>query len=136
MDCRFCHSLEEDEVFESTYWRVIINLNQNRLGNILIVLNRHATDIIDLSNDEVIDLWDVIKHVKTALDTCFSPSHINYAFQMNRSKHVHMHLSPRYNTNPTFEDIVFIDDDTITHRRMPPSVHARIRGKIRNALET
>jgi diadenosine tetraphosphate (Ap4A) HIT family hydrolase len=135
VDCSFCKALDEDEVYRSANWRIIVNLNQNRLGNVLLVLNRHTEDIIDLNQEEVLDLWAVIKVAKDAIDKSFQPSHFNYTFRMDRMRHVHLHLTPRYDEKRTFEDIVFMDNDTITHRRMPTSVHARIRGRIRRAID-
>ena len=135
VECSFCNALNEDEVYKSTYWRVVVNLNQHRLGNVLLVLNRHAEDIVDLFDEEVADLWASIRVVKAALDKIFQPSHFNYTFRMNNMRHVHMHITPRYSDKRVFEDVVFVDDDSITHRRMPSSVHARIRGRLRRSIE-
>lgn len=134
-ECSFCNALDEDEVYKSTYWRIVVNLNQNRLGNVLVVLNRHIEDIVDLTDQETLDLWAVIRVAKAAIVQCFQPAHFNYIFRMNKMRHVHLHITPRYNDKRIFEDVAFLDDVSITHRRMPLSVHARIRGQIRHAIE-
>ena len=38
MSCVLCQPLEEHEVFATDLWRVIVNLNQNKLGKLMVCL--------------------------------------------------------------------------------------------------
>lgn len=125
----------EDEVYQSTHWRVILNLNQNKLGNLLVILKRYSDDVTALEDHELMDLWDVVRRSKQTLHLCFSPLHINYCFLMNRRRHVHLHIIPRYYEEQRhFEGVVFHDDDHIDHRRMPPNIHQRLVQVVRDGF--
>lgn len=125
----------DDEVYQSTYWRVILNLNQNKLGNLLVFLKRYVDDVTLLDEAELLDLWAVVRRSKQSLTACFNPLHINYCFLMNRRRHVHLHIIPRYyHEERHFEGVVFHDDDQIDHRRMPPLIHQRLAQVIRDAF--
>lgn len=130
-------SAEEDTLFASTYWRVIVNRNQARLGNLLIVLRRHCTAVRELLPAEMHDLHQQMIVCEDLLKQSFAPDHVNFNFQMNRRRHVHLHVIPRYfNRSPEFEGLHFADHPDILSRRMPPTVHRAIVEKLRQHLAT
>ena len=107
MTCVLRQPLEEHEVFATDLWRVIVNLNQNKLGKLMVCLMRHDEDICAPTDAELLELWNVIRKTKGILDSLFRPDRYNYAFLMNLDSHVHCTLfpatrPPAYLWAPTF----------------------------------
>lgn len=128
--------LPNDEVYTSTHWRVVANLNQARLGAMLLITQRETFDLFALSDDEKSALWTVMAICKDVLGFCFQPTNVNYEFRMNQRWHVHMHAIPRYlEEPPMFAGIVFPDEPRIVSRRMPPEIHQEIVRWLRKGFE-
>lgn len=134
MKCVLCQPLEADEVYLTDYWRVVVNYNQSKLGKCMVCLKRHDEDICNLSEEEICDLWAIIRTLKVVLISCFQPDHFNYAFLMNQDAHVHLHVIPRYRGTRAFAGVEFQDSDAITERRLPDPIHRQIVAALREAL--
>lgn len=134
MDCSLCLLSDDDEVWSGPHWRVIVNRNQNKLGKVFLVLKRHETDIVNLSDEEVLDLWTVIRSVKDVLVSQFQPDHFNYAFLMNQDPHVHLHVIPRYRSPRDFAGQTFEDSEALEQRQLAPEVYQEIVSAIREAF--
>ncbi len=133
MSCVLCQPLEKHEIFATDLWRVIVNLNQNKLGKVMVCLMRHAEDICELTDAELLELWDVIRRTKSILDSLFQPDHYNYSFLMNLDSHVHLHIIPRYETARVFEGADFNDSDEIAENRLSEERHNRLVQSLREA---
>lgn len=90
-------------------WTVAINRNQNLLGKTMLVLNRPATAVTELSADEWLTLHDELRRLTKALHSLFEPDQFNYAFLMNQDAQVHLHVVPRYATVRSWRGLVFDD---------------------------
>ncbi len=134
--CVLCQPLGADEVYSTNCWRVVVNYNQNKLGKCMVCLKRHDEDICNLSEEEVRDLWAIIRKLKEVLMSCFQPDHFNYAFLMNQDAHVHLHVIPRYRGTRTFAGLEFQDSDALTERRLPEPIHRQIVAALREALSS
>ncbi len=134
MNCLLCQPLTDDQVYSGQHWRAVVNHNQNKLGKCMIVLKHHDEDICNLSDDELRDLWAIIRKLKGALTSCFQPDHFNYAFLMNQDAHVHLHVIPRYHGQRTFAGIEFEDSDAVSQRKLPQAAHQQIVSLLREAL--
>lgn len=133
MSCTLCQPLEVHEIFGTGLWRVIVNLNQNKLGKVMVCLMRHSEDICELTDTELLELWDVIRRTKNILDSLFRPDHYNYSFLMNLDSHVHLHIIPRYETVRVFEDADFHDSDEISEYRLSEGSHDGLVRSLREA---
>jgi 8-oxo-dGTP diphosphatase len=107
-NCKLCN-LEKGFIYESVYWQVILNRNQNYLGKTFLVLKRHLTDHWQMTQAEWAELQSIGTRLKNVLTELFQPDHFNYAFLQNQDPHVHLHIIPRYAANRTFADTVFAD---------------------------
>ena len=132
-DCPLCQPLADHEIWRSTHWLAIANLNQNTLGKCFLVLDRHEEDVCALTPAEVQDLWSAMRVVRAALETCFQPDHFNYSFLMNRDAHVHLHVIPRYQTARAFAEMDFADDESIRERRLTAATHRMLVARLRAA---
>ena len=100
-ECPLCQP-ESGVIARTEYWTLILNENQATLGRVYLALNRHETDITNLTPDEQRTLWESVAQAKRALVRLFAPDHFNYMFHMNLTPHVHFHIYPRYATPREF----------------------------------
>ena len=136
MSCILCQPLEEHEVFATDLWRVVVNLNQNKLGKLMVCLVRHDEDICALTDAELLELWNVIRKTRVIIDSLFRPDHYNYSFLMNLDAHVHLHIIPRYETPRVFEGADFHDSDDIAENRLGREAHNRLLQSLRESSST
>lgn len=90
-------------------WTMAVNRNQNLLGKAMLVLNRPATAVTELSADEWLSLHDELRGLTKALHSLFVPDQFNYAFLMNQDAQVHLHVVPRYAGIRSWGGLVFDD---------------------------
>ena len=91
------------------YWRLSLSRQQGYLGWCLIILQRHETDAANLTDEEIKELWSIVRSLRRALERLFHPDHFNYAFLGNVVRHVHMHVMPRYQAPREFGGREFVD---------------------------
>lgn len=135
VNCALCKPLEHYEICSFQYWRVVANYNQNKLGKCMVCLKRHDEDICNLSEDEIKELWDIIRKLKAALAACFRLEHFNYAFLMNKDAHVHLHVIPRYQSRRVFAGMEFQDSDEIESLELPEHVLRQIIEAIQTTMQ-
>jgi len=135
--CVFCDHLitPTDYVNTWAYWQVIINHNQDYLGKVMLVLLRHETDVISLTEAEQVEFWQLLTVVRKALSTLFQPDHFNYAFLMNGDRQVHFHVISRYATSREFADLIFTDGQLGEHYQLRDNiVDVKVRQTLADAL--
>ena len=103
-ECLFCR-LKSDKTIvlkQSKFFYSIYDIHPANLGHCLIIAKRHVISFFDLSEEEVVDLYLLIKELKKTLDSQFSVQ--GYNFGVNEGKyagrtvdHLIFHLIPRYN---------------------------------------
>ena len=124
----------DDELYRGEHWRVVLNWNQDRLGKVMIALLRHEEAVTNLSDDEVLNLWAMVRHVTAVLRDLFEPDQFNYSFLMNLDAHAHFHVIPRYRADREFLGLTFLDEDA-GERRLDPDEHRRLAAALRAALQ-
>ena len=133
-DCVLCQPLSDYEVHQADEWRVVVNFNQNKLGKVMLVLNRHDDDITHLSDVEVLSLWDLVRRLRSILTDLFNPDQFNYSFLMNLDSHIHLHMIPRYLTDRTLSGVRFVDSDDVPRHRPDQSVLNELVSLLREKL--
>ena len=83
---------------EFNNWYAVIDLKQYYLGRMFLYAKREdASDMVELNEDEVSELWKILKFIKNvAYPNTWAPDIINYAFLGNEVQHCHLHIVPRY----------------------------------------
>lgn len=117
-DCALCRpQLLTPVIRRSTHWRTAVNLNQNLLGKLLIVLQRHEESVTSLTAAEWCELHEEVIWATARLRAAFAPDHFNYAFLQNQDRHVHLHVIPRYAGSRSLAGVDFEDPDWPDHYR-------------------
>jgi diadenosine tetraphosphate (Ap4A) HIT family hydrolase len=109
----------EGVLWESAFWSVALNRNQNLLGKTIIVLRRRLERVADVTVEEWLDLQVQLIEVTRRLDAAFAPDHYNYAFLQNFDPQVHLHVIPRYARSREPAGSRFDDPDYPDHYRVP-----------------
>lgn len=101
---------ERFKICEYTHWIVYLNQNQYYLGRLLIWAKREdSRDIMDTTQEERDELFNIMKDLKGALQKAFQPDMFNYAALGNISHHTHVHIIPRYKKTRKIQSMIFHD---------------------------
>ena len=110
--CAFCEFRDADVVIKDyKHWTLILAESQSVLGWTLAILKRHILFFEELSEEELIELRQAVRDIKCALDKEFQPDWFNVMQLGNATKHLHVHLVPRYRQPRRYAGRVFTDPD-------------------------
>ena len=95
--CPFC--LPEEILFENELARAIPDKYPVRQGHTLVLPRRHVASFFELTEEEVIDCYELIKKTKDMLDGKYSPGGYKIGINIGRSSgqsimHAHIHVVP------------------------------------------
>ncbi|MBI2148449.1 HIT family protein [Candidatus Woesearchaeota archaeon] len=103
-ECLFCRLISDRTIIlkQSKSFYTIYDISPVNLGHCLIIAKRHVISFFDLSDEESLDLFHLIKELKKSLDDQFSPNGYNIGVNEGKSagrtvEHLILHLIPRYN---------------------------------------
>ncbi|MDP3882311.1 MAG: HIT family protein [Nanoarchaeota archaeon] len=99
------------QIHEGDNWEVFLHENQYFLGRVYLWAKRtDASDLMDMTQAEQQEFFDLGSRVKEALTSLFQPDLFNYAALSNNSPHLHVHFIPRYKTSREFAGQEFKDE--------------------------
>ncbi len=110
MECKYCKIDENLLIKRFDSWNVLINSNQYFLGRQSISLKRRVEELTDITNLERDELFYIMKKSKDIVTNLFDANLFNYFVAENITKHLHIHLIPRYNHSVNFEGYLFKDE--------------------------
>ena len=111
-DCLFCKILKGDitskKIYEDDIVSVIMDVNPNSNGHMLIIPKKHFTDFTEIDNDTLIHINDIAKKMKDLIYNKLNAAGIkivvNYGI-CQEIKHYHMHLIPSYKVKQSIVSI-------------------------------
>jgi diadenosine tetraphosphate (Ap4A) HIT family hydrolase len=124
-DCPLCRADVSPIIYEGLHWRVVLNRNQDRLGQVFVALRRHVELPTALSADEWLELRELIAATTRRLRDTFAPDHFNYMFLGNEVRHLHLHVFPRYSSPRSAVGVEFIDTGWPDHYTLDPGPTVR-----------
>lgn len=110
MPCRMCEIQQNRVIKEYEYWVAHVADSQQLLGYVNISLKEHKENLIDLTDEELIEFREVCREIQGALDKLFQPDRYNYQQMGNLTRHVYFHLIPRYQHPRLFDGRQFVDE--------------------------
>jgi histidine triad (HIT) family protein len=125
--CPFCENVAGRNscafIFRSPIISSFVNPRQYGKGSVLIIPNRHASTILDLTGDEICAIYQHAQAITAALSNAYHPHGYNI-FQNNgvaagqSVPHFHLHIVPRYgDENPhTIFGEQFVDKTPLNER--------------------
>lgn len=86
----------------------ILNAYPYNSGHLLVLPNRAAARLDELSTDESQHLWRTVTDAVAAVEAAYEPDGVNVGLNMGRAagagvpNHLHMHVVPRWNADSNF----------------------------------
>ena len=132
---------------ESNYWKVFLADEQDYVGHCILVLRRHCESLSSLTDEEWMDLHNMVKLTENCVKEVFGAELCNWSCLMNSfyknavpNPHVHVHVRPRYKTPVTINGHVFADEEFGHHYSLKRSsrvsdedmqvIYGKMKGKI------
>jgi diadenosine tetraphosphate (Ap4A) HIT family hydrolase len=108
---------DNDLIYQTNFWKVILMPDQTYLGRCVVVLNRKCGSLAELSSEEISDFFDnVVKKLENAFRINFNATMFNWTCLMNDAylganpdPQVHWHFRPRYRESVNFLGEIFTD---------------------------
>jgi diadenosine tetraphosphate (Ap4A) HIT family hydrolase len=118
--CVICFASPDDTTHilfhETRYWTIKLAPNQSLIGRCIIATKRHVSDLAGLTQEEIIELFDVVRVLQNALRIAFDATMFNWSCYMNHhyresipKPHVHWWVVPRYNHSVDLGGTIFDD---------------------------
>ncbi|HAP37451.1 hypothetical protein A2574_03765 [Candidatus Shapirobacteria bacterium RIFOXYD1_FULL_38_32] len=121
MSCYACDHPDTNTlnfVTSSDHWNVFLNNEQACLGRMVVVAKRHVPSLGELTQQEQLDFFKLVKILEDSVKTAFGASLSNWSCLMNDAyqeedprPHVHWHLRPRYKNNVELNGQTFSDPE-------------------------
>ncbi len=116
--CIFCEFPKQNSdeknliVHRSKYAYIILNRFPYNPGHVMIVPYRHISSIDLLDENEVYDVFNLIKITLSSIRKIYSPDGFNIGINIGRTagagieSHVHVHVVPRWNGDANFMPVL------------------------------
>jgi len=135
--CLFCRVTSEKDdalvgiLHRGEHWYVILNTFPYTNGHLMVVANRHAGNIADITPDEGAELIELLARCEKALDRAYRPDGMNIGVNRGSSGgagivgHLHFHIVPRWSGDTNFmtslaETRVVSEDLEESYRKLKP----------------
>jgi diadenosine tetraphosphate (Ap4A) HIT family hydrolase len=74
-----------------------------------------------------------VKRAEMQIRSAFHPDMMNYLFMGNVTQHAHLHLVPRYKTDPNFGESPFLDTSRVRRPSLTPDDYRAIAERVRRS---
>jgi ATP adenylyltransferase len=116
-ECFFCKNLKEMEskknliLVQGESVFVVMNKYPYTNGHLMIVPKRHTVDLEQLDNNELKELFDLLKTSIRALKSSLRPHGFNIGMNIGKvggagEDHLHIHLVPRWTGDTNFMPVI------------------------------
>ena len=99
-------------------------------GHIMVVPYKEVPDLNGLTDDELADLWKLVRRCTNALTAAMKPDGFNIGINLGKvagagiAEHLHIHIVPRWNGDTNFMPV-------IAHTGVVPDALKEIAAKLR-----
>lgn len=102
-DCPFCDPdvIKAQTILDSTTCFVLYNIRPANKGHCLVIPKRHVTTIKEVTDEELCEVFRLVKKVSETFQDHLHPIGFNYGFNEGRYAgqrvaHLHIHIMPRF----------------------------------------
>ena len=102
-------------------------------GHLMVVPYKEVADLHGLTDEELADLWKLVRRCITALTAAMKPDGFNVGINLGKvagagiAEHLHVHIVPRWNGDTNFMPV-------IAHTSVVPDALKAIADRLRNEL--
>ena len=115
--CFLCHKLKEKKnkknliLFQGDYVFVMMNRYPYTNGHLMIVPKRHCLNVEQLDNDELKELFDLLRTSIQVLKITLHPHGFNIGMNIGKvggagEDHLHLHIVPRWAGDTNFMPVI------------------------------
>ncbi len=116
--CIFCNALRSSDdkknyvLHRSENSFIILNIFPYNTGHLMVVPNKHTSNLADLDDDELLDLMKMTKLALRILKEEYNPDGFNIGANIGRvagagiEEHFHIHIVPRWNGDTNFMPVI------------------------------
>ncbi len=117
-ECIFCTlpSAGRDEenfiLYRSSYCFIIMNKYPYNPGHLMVAPYRHVASLDELTEEEALDMWRLIRISMLALRKAMNPEGFNIGANIGKAAgagfegHVHIHIVPRWKGDTNFMPVI------------------------------
>ena len=116
-DCIFCKIINNEipskKIYEDEIVKVIMNINPEQNGDLLVVLKRHIKDFTEINDEEVVHINKILKDLNKRLYERLDLTGlevITNSGTCQEIKHFHIHMTPGYEVEQPIVDLDIIYD--------------------------
>jgi len=118
VSCIFCYKKTKNYkrknliLYESSHCLVIMNKYPYAPGHLMVIPKRHLKELAELTRDEMVDLFDLVKLGISALRKALKPHGFNIGANLGKvagageDGHLHFHIVARWNGDANFMPII------------------------------
>ncbi|MGO7836760.1 HIT family protein [Rhizobium johnstonii] len=132
--CAHCEAKGEDRLWQGSEFRVVLVHDTGFDGWCRVIWNKHVSELTDLSEDNRHTILEAVVALEEALRAELAPFKINIASLGTGAPHLHFHVIPRFEDDPTFPDPVWLAPSKASSRPLPEGFHDRMRGRLVDRL--
>jgi ATP adenylyltransferase len=115
--CFFCRKLKEKKskenliLYQGKHVFVVMNKYPYTSGHLMVVPRRHCLNLEQLDNNELKELFDLLKASMRVLKTSFHPHGFNIGMNIGKmggagEDHLHLHIVPRWAGDTNFMPVI------------------------------
>lgn len=128
------------DIYDTKYWEIVLASEQYYFGRCVVVLKRECGELSGLTNEEFLDLLEIIKKFEGIMKKEFGATMFNWTCLMNDAyketndemPQVHFHVRPRYKNKVEFTGVTFEDEGFAHHyeRKIKKEISEEVLQKI------
>lgn len=107
--CELCETVGGILLWEDDFLRIVRVEMPEYVGFCRVILQRHVSEMTDLSLEERNRLMNAVYAVEIALRNLYKPTKINLASLGNVVPHLHWHVIPRFSDDPHFPQPIWAE---------------------------
>ena len=133
MGCELCNPASEQVLWQDGFCQVTLVEISDYPGLCRVILERHMSEMTDLSAPERARLMEAVFAAEAALREVLAPDKINLASLGNVVPHLHWHVIPRYRDDRNFPDPIWAEPRRSPSARAQPDIH-RLASALKHRL--
>ncbi|WP_454854481.1 HIT family protein [Rhizobium binxianense] len=132
--CTHCEAKGEDRLWWGPAFRVVLVHDTGFEGWCRVIWHEHVSELTDLADGDRRAVWEAVEVLEEALRAELSPFKINIASLGTGAPHLHFHVIPRFEDDPTFPDPVWLRPSRKSARMLPGGFHDRMKRHLAERL--
>ena len=118
--CELCNPTSEQVLWRDHFCRIVMVEEPDYPGFCRVILERHVSEMTDLSAPERERLMNAVFAAEAALREVLAPDKVNLASLGNAVPHLHWHVIPRYRDDSHFPRPIWAGPCRSAPERSPP----------------